>query len=410
MIVIKKQRSVFMASWKLVVVFSYALRVLWDIYWRFEKLDQTEREKRLQRWACRMLGAIGVEVQQTGEKMLAQHCLRASNHISWLDIVVIYACAPCRFIAKAEVKKYPIIGRIARNAGTLFLDRTSIKDAIRVSEQISDALKEGHCIAFFPEATTSEGEGLLPLHASLFESALRAGSYVQTLVLRFHLATSTRAAKYAAYVHSSLLVTLWSILRTGKLFATVVCYEPFQAELNDTRHTICARVQSEMERALNRFNYNPDELSGFEQESAQMQLQFVFIDDALLWLLDADHKIRQLKQKTHDTSALMELRQLIHLLKGGAASVGFIHYSDAAKILEVCISRWIKTREKVTVEINHFIEQALLELRQWQSELPQGDIGKDQVGKLLVDAKALMAPHDIEHQTVRLAMSNLEAV
>ncbi|MGL4668794.1 MAG: 1-acyl-sn-glycerol-3-phosphate acyltransferase, partial [Saezia sp.] len=304
-------------------------------------------------------------------------------------------------IAKAEVKKYPVIGRIARNAGTLFLDRTNIKDAIRVSEHISQSLEDGHCIAFFPEATTSEGEGLLPLHPSLFEGALRARSHVQTVVLRYHLAASTRAAKYAAYVHTSLLATLWHILRYEKVHAMVTSHQPFQAALPDTRHGICTRVQMEMEGVLSRLNYNPDDLPEQYMEAAQMHLQFSFIDDALPWLMDAQNKATLLSQKVHHSASLMELRQLVHLVKGGAASVGFTQYSDAAKVLELCLSRWIKTKEKMSTELHDFIAQALEELRQWQTQLPQGDIAKEQVEKLLLQAKERIPLYDISEQMVR---------
>lgn len=399
--VIKKQHTVAVAFWKLWLVFVCALRVLWDIYWHFEKLDQAGREARLQQWCWKMLGVIGISVQQDGEVMLTQNCLRASNHISWLDIVVLYACAPCQFIAKAEVKKYPIIGRIARNAGTLFLDRSNIKDAIRISEQIAQSLKSSHCIAFFPEATTSEGEGLLPLHPSLFESALRAGSYVQTVVLRFHTQASTRAAKYAAYVYTSLLGTLWKILRYEKLQATVTCLAPFQAQETQTRHQLCAKVQSEMEAVLSRFNYNPADLSEERMACAQMYLQFFYIDDALAWLMKAQDRVTLLTKNAQVLVSLMELRQLVHLLKGGAASVGFVHYSQAARILEECLSRWIKTKEIITDELSDFVAQALQELRQWQTQLPQGDITKEQVEKLLEKAKVLVAPHEIEYHAIQ---------
>ena len=398
---IKKQHCVLVVLGKLFLVFFYALRVLWDIYRHFEKLEQGAREERLRQWALKMLNVMDIQVQQEGEEMLAKNCLRASNHISWLDIVVLYACKPCRFIAKSEVKKYLVIGRFARNAGTVFLDRSNIKDAIRVSEQISEALKSGDCIAFFPEATTSEGDGLLPLHPSLFESALRAGCYVQTVVLRFHRAQSTRAAKYAAYVYTSLLVTLWKILRYGQLRATVTCMMPFQPLEGDTRHLVCAQVQAQMEAVLNRLNYNPADFAHTGVESIQVHLQFSFIDDALLWLMDAQERVPALMQDTQVFCALMELRQLANLLKGGATSVGFAHYSDVARILETCLSHWIKTKKIITVELSEFVCQTLRELRQWQTQLPQGDITKEQVELLLEKARALMAPYEISTHLIQ---------
>lgn len=391
----KKQKSVLFASITFLRVLFYALFLLWVIYWRFGKLEQTQREERLRQAAKKMLVILGVSVHQSGDEILAKNCLRASNHVSWLDILVVYACSPCRFIAKAEVKKFPIIGRIACNAGTLFLDRSSIKDAIRISEQVAQALKDGSCIAFFPEATTSEGEGLLPLHPSLFESALQAQSYVQAITLRFHTRTSMRAAKYAAYVRLSLVRTLWQILRHGGVQAAIISNKPFQPVSTDTRHTICAKVEEQMACALNHLNYNSGDLPSPQQESAKVFLQFSYINDALLWLLDAQKKGRILAQH-YTPQTLLELRQLIYLLQGGAHYVGFERYGEAAKIFEICLNRWIKTKELITEKHNQFIHQTLQDLRQWQRELPQNDIPKEQVVQLWEEAKALMYPYKID--------------
>lgn len=210
----------------------------------------------LQQWALGLLKKMNINVTQYQQALLGKGCLRAANHVSWLDIVVLYACSPCRFIAKSEVSRYPLVGRIARNAGTLFLKRGSIKDAVRMSEKISVALQAGDCVAFFPEGTTSLGHDLLPMHSSLFEGAVQAHSYVQSVILRFHTKESTQAAEYAAYVKSSLLGTLWHILRAGSLEACVTAMAPFQVSQEMTRQEICAYVEQQMKNRLAELNGN----------------------------------------------------------------------------------------------------------------------------------------------------------
>lgn len=255
-----KKRSILATLWTTIVITGFTMKVLWCIFWTFGKLEIEAHQKKIQRWALDLLKMMNVNIVQHQDALLEKGCLRAANHVSWLDIVVLYACSPCRFIAKSEVSSYPLVGRIARNAGTLFLKRGSIKDAVRMSEKISEALQAGDCVAFFPEGTTSLGHELLPMHSSLFEGAIQAQGYVQSVVLRFHTSASTLAAEHAAYVKTSLLGTLWHILRVGSLEVSVTAMTPFQASKEMTRQQICARVEQQMKVRLLELNRSREDV------------------------------------------------------------------------------------------------------------------------------------------------------
>jgi 1-acyl-sn-glycerol-3-phosphate acyltransferase len=140
-----------------------------------------------QRWAEKCLRTLGITLRINGPVPASfQHnTLLISNHISWLDIIALTACTPPRFIAKQEIRHWPLIGWMTYLGGTLFIDRSNRRDASRVNRQMAEALKNGDCLAVFPEGTTSTGTGLLPFKSSLFESAVMAQSRVQPVSIRY---------------------------------------------------------------------------------------------------------------------------------------------------------------------------------------------------------------------------------
>jgi 1-acyl-sn-glycerol-3-phosphate acyltransferase len=108
-----------------------------------------------------------------------------ANHISWLDILVIHAARHCRFVSKSDIREWPLVGMLATGAGTLYIERTSRKDALRMVKDMADAMRNGDVVAVFPEGTTSDGRELLPFHANLIQAAIQAEAPVQPMSLKF---------------------------------------------------------------------------------------------------------------------------------------------------------------------------------------------------------------------------------
>jgi 1-acyl-sn-glycerol-3-phosphate acyltransferase len=153
--------------------------------------------------------------------------LLVANHISWLDILVMHAARHCRFVAKAEVRHWPLIGRLASGGGTLYIERESRRDALRVVHHMAERLRAGDILAVFPEGTTSDGTALLPFHANLLQAAISANAPALPLALSF-LDTATRAPSLApAYVgDDTLLGSVWRTLTAPPLTAIVSYGEP----------------------------------------------------------------------------------------------------------------------------------------------------------------------------------------
>mgnify|MGYP003296021632 CR=1 FL=1 len=134
------------------------------------------------RLACRVMGVV-VEVRGT---MHGGQTVWIANHLSYLDILAIGSVARCSFVAKDDVRGWPVFGRLARLQDTVFISRTS-RRAAAVGQALSAALAGGRSLVVFPEGTTSDGTSVLPFKSSLFEvfvaDRLRADVTLQPLTV-----------------------------------------------------------------------------------------------------------------------------------------------------------------------------------------------------------------------------------
>jgi len=153
----------------------------------FPHLDRPERARRVSRWAGRYLAILGIRVRVLGRppSVRGGGVLLAANHLSWLDIHLLHSQLPARFVSKAEVRGWPLIGWLAEAAGTVFLVREKKADAMRVNQIMAEHLRLGDCLALFPEGTTSDGSTLLSFYPSLFQPAVDAGAQVWPVRIRY---------------------------------------------------------------------------------------------------------------------------------------------------------------------------------------------------------------------------------
>ena len=150
----------------------------------FPFLKPAQRMQTVGRWSSRMLNALGVSLRVSGTPRPGA-TLFVSNHISWLDILAVNAVQPVRFVSKADVRHWPLLGWLVACGGTLFIERERKRDALRVVHLVADALKHGEMVAVFPEGTTGDGHALLPFHANLLQAAIATETPVQAIALRF---------------------------------------------------------------------------------------------------------------------------------------------------------------------------------------------------------------------------------
>lgn len=153
----------------------------------FPFIDTLGKERRVQRWSRKLLDVCGVGVALDGAQQaeVRGHAMIVANHVSWLDIFVINAHYPCRFVAKSDIRDWPLIGWLCEKSGTIFIARGRQRDVRRIYEGLITNLQQGERIAFFPEGTTSSQGSILPFHANLFEAAIEAGVPVQPFAIRY---------------------------------------------------------------------------------------------------------------------------------------------------------------------------------------------------------------------------------
>ena len=141
----------------------HVLAGLWLVHVRMPRMPASHREAAVQAWAQRMLAVCGIGLSIRGAPPVTGPVLLVANHISWLDIVVMHAARHCRFVSKSDVRHWPLIGKLATAAGTLYIERASRRDAMRVVHHMADALRRGEVVAIFPEGTTGDGLSLLQI-------------------------------------------------------------------------------------------------------------------------------------------------------------------------------------------------------------------------------------------------------
>lgn len=199
------------AIWRLARLTPHVLHGLWIVRRHFGRMTPAQRHERIRWWSLKTLRILGIELTSSGTAQPAGQLLVA-NHVSWLDIAGVHAVLPqARFVSKADVKHWPVVGALVTGAGTLYIERASKRDALRVVHQTAEALQAGDCVAVFPEGTTGAGPELLPFHANLLQAAVATGAPVLPVVLRWH-EPGQRFSPAARFIGDTTLVqSLWAI-------------------------------------------------------------------------------------------------------------------------------------------------------------------------------------------------------
>ena len=230
------RRSRTAAAWRIVRAIGHVLRGLWIIRSEFGRLSPDASNLLVREWSRQMLAIMGVELVIKGTPPAHGPLLLVANHISWLDILVMNAAHPARFVSKADVKGWPLLGSLVTGAGTLYIERESRRDAMRVVHQMADALRARDVLAVFPEGTTGDGRDLLPFHANLIQAAISAHAPVLPVGLSFINGHNGQRSDAPLFVgDTTLLQSIWSTLRATGVQAVVHYGQAQHAEGRDRR-------------------------------------------------------------------------------------------------------------------------------------------------------------------------------
>jgi lyso-ornithine lipid O-acyltransferase len=185
-------------------------------------LRDRPRERLAQAWSWKLLEILGVRLRMEGTPLRGAH-LTVANHVSWLDIPLLSALEPTRFVSKSEVRRWPLAGTLAEAAGTFYLRRGRGGTA-PLLQRLVPHLRRGGSAVLFPEGTTTDGTEVRQFHPRLFQAALDAGCPVQPVTIQYGL--SAGGARIAPFVgEDSLIAHLLRLLRSPGVEARV-CYGP----------------------------------------------------------------------------------------------------------------------------------------------------------------------------------------
>ena len=202
------------------------LRFVWP------RADAQRRHELAQRWAQDLLDILAMRVRCEGEPPPrgGTGAMIAANHISWADIFAIAAVRHTRFIAKREIRDWPLAGWLAEKSGTIFIHRARRHDTARINTLVHDALGEGDCVGLFPEGTTTEGDRLLKFHSSLFEPAVANRARVYPVAVGYEHPDGS-PLRTAAYVGElSFAQSLGLVIRTRETIVRLAFAAPIEPD------------------------------------------------------------------------------------------------------------------------------------------------------------------------------------
>jgi len=173
----------------------------------------------LQYHSRRVLGIFKTEIQTSGS--IPTSGLLVSNHLSYVDILVIASITPAMFVAKREVKGWPVFGFFAKLAGTVFVDRERRTRVSQTTDEIQAALDQGALVVLFPEGTSSNGETVLPFKSSLLEPAARQTHSLFAGLIQYQIDDGDVGEEVCYWKDMTLVPHLINLLSKRTIYASV---------------------------------------------------------------------------------------------------------------------------------------------------------------------------------------------
>ena len=153
---------------------------------RFPRLDEPRRMLEVRQWSARLLAILSVRIEAHGNPPRpGEPAMIVANHVSWLDIIALNAVSTARFVAKSEIRRWPLIGWLVAQGGTIFIERARRHHVAHVNREVEAALKHGATFAVFPEGVITRGDVLKPFHASVLQPALTCDATLYPVAIRY---------------------------------------------------------------------------------------------------------------------------------------------------------------------------------------------------------------------------------
>lgn len=202
------------------------------------RMPAVTRENRIRQWCGGILDILNIHVVLHGQPPTteARATLFVANHVSWIDIWALKHLHPMRFVAKSEIRGWPVIGWLAEKAGTLFVARHKRQETGKMMNSVEEALLNDDCLCFFPEGTTTNGTELKPFKSSLFQAAVNAGAAVWPVAIHYPHPGGGTNTEIAYCDDITMLESLRAVLRQQEIVVEIAFAEPLPARGQERRH------------------------------------------------------------------------------------------------------------------------------------------------------------------------------
>lgn len=241
--------STLRASLRLFLLIVYTLTTFgiylvgYGLVWFFKQRYEPWRNLFMRTWARGVAFIFNVRIKAIGEPPEAPFFI-VSNHMSYLDIVPLYLNLRCTFVAKKEVRSWPVVGFMVKAVGVIFIDRKRRKDVKRVNELLNESLNKYQGMIVFPEGTSSGGKEVLPFHSSLLNLPATANLPVHYCSLYYETGDGDAPADHSVCFYGareSFPQHIWKFAKTRSIYCEIKFgQEPVQSsdrkELAESLH------------------------------------------------------------------------------------------------------------------------------------------------------------------------------
>ena len=243
--------SVLRSAWRLGLFLCVASLALVHSAWlalvEHRLPPATRRARWLRHWCARVSPLIGVGVEVRGRA--PDGGMLVCNHVSYLDMLALTAATEMVFVSKAEVRRWPLLGQIARAGGTLFLNRARRADVAEVGDEFVSVIQEGVVLTMFPEGTSTGGDRVLPFHSSLLAPAVRHGWAVTPAWIGYEVEDGVVEKDVAYWRDMTFLPHFLNLLGKRRVRAVVNFGPPLR---NSDRKALARDLHREVSRLAGR--------------------------------------------------------------------------------------------------------------------------------------------------------------
>ena len=218
----------------------------------FPFIGPARRRRAVKRWSDGVLEIFGLELETDGplpDSADGRPLMLVGNHVSWVDIYAYLSVAEIKFVAKSEVKSWPLIGWFAQNLGTIFVVRDRPRDAVRVGEEMGGALDAGNIVSVFPEGTTTDGSVVMPFSPALLNAAVERAVPVQPVSISYRRQDGAPCRRAAFTGDATLVQSIWQLAGGDRSVVRLSFLEPVETAGID-RRTVARSAEAAVRKSL----------------------------------------------------------------------------------------------------------------------------------------------------------------